>query len=115
MHKFRRAAIAAATVVSVTLAGTGVAVADDSSSLSFSTSSELGYERDAYSIEDGETVIADEDQITGHDGLGEIQAEDQPAWFTDWKNGIAALGLTTLLGTVIGLVNWLKFQGVLPY
>ncbi|QGU03517.1 hypothetical protein [Corynebacterium comes] len=114
MHKFRRAAIAAATVVSVSLAGTGVAVADDSS-LSFPTSSELGYERDAYSIEDGKAVIADENQITGQDGFGEVQAKDQPAWFTDWKDAVATLGLTTLLGAVIGLVNWLKFQGILPY
>ncbi|WIM69989.1 hypothetical protein [Corynebacterium suedekumii] len=128
MRKFRTTAVAAATAFSLTIAGTGVAAAQDDAAedtQSFnisSNSSQLGEKKDAW--EDGEDgpYIDGPNQVTGTDLLGSSTADKAtdekpgvPEWADDWRN-IAYVGVAgSIIGAIVAGINWLKFQGILPY
>ncbi len=122
MRKFRNAAIAAATAVSLTFAGTTIASAqetDEGVRLS-SGSSAFGFDLGAWSLQGedeenpGAPIIRDEDQVTGGDLLGDVTADDNPQWAESWKS-LTTIGIVgSIIGAIIGGVNWLKFQGILP-
>ena len=129
MRKFRTAAVAAATAFSLTIAGTGVAAAEDdaaetnaSSSSSFPTSSQIGADKGAWDEDaDGNPEIRPEHQVIGTDLLGSSTPtaadgeEGNPQWSEDWKK-IAYVGVAgSIIGAIVAGINWLKFQGILPY
>ncbi|AGF72755.1 hypothetical protein [Corynebacterium halotolerans] len=130
MRKFRNAAIATATAVSLTFAGTTIAAAqdgddvqdvqEDSSVRLSSGSSALGHDLGAWSEQDEDEenpedpIIRDDDQASGSDLLGEETGEN-PQWAEIWRD-FTALGVVgAVVGAVIGGINWLKYQGILPY
>lgn len=124
MRKFRTAAVAAATAFSLTIAGTGVAAAEDdaaetntSSTSSIGTSSQIGADKGAWTPneETGDPEIRGEHQVIGTDLLGSSEAEGNPQWSEDWKK-IAYVGVAgSIIGAIVAGINWLKFQGILPY
>ena len=122
MRKFRNATIAAATAVALTLSGTAVATAEDNdpqvgrTSVSMYGSSQTGKEQDAWKEgEDGKPVVGTEQQVVGTDLLGSITADDNPKWAESWKT-VTTVGIVgAITGAIIGAVNWLKYQGILPY
>jgi len=124
MRKFRTAAVAAATAFSLTIAGTGVAAAEDdaaetntSSTSSIGTSSQIGADKGASTPneETGDPEIRGEHQVIGTDLLGSSEAEGNPQWSEDWKK-IAYVGVAgSIIGAIVAGINWLKFQGILPY
>ena len=129
MRNFRTAAVAAATALTVGLAGTSVATAQDaatetgaqetassnlSSSDGGSSLSAIGHEQEAWQYDDeGNPVVADENLAYGTDMFGENQAEG-PAWAENWKDGTLVAVLGSILGAIIGAVNWAKYTGLLP-
>ncbi|MDO5513004.1 hypothetical protein [Corynebacterium sp.] len=122
MRKFRNASIAAATAVALTLSGTAVASAQDDdpqvgrTSVSMFGSSQTGKEQDAWHEgPDGTPVVGTDQQVVGTDLLGSITADDNPKWAESWKS-ITTVGVVgAIAGAIIGGINWLKFQGILPY
>ena len=122
MRKFRNATIAAATAVALTLSGTAVATAEDNdpqvgrTSVSMYGSSQTGKEQDAWKEgEDGKPVVGTEQQVVGTDLLGSTTHDDNPKWAESWKT-VTTVGIVgAITGAIIGAVNWLKYQGILPY
>lgn len=123
MRKFRNATIAAATAVALTLSGTAVATAQDEdpqvgrTSVSMYGSSQTGKEQDAwwYNPETGQNEIRTDQQVVGTDLLGSTTADDNPKWSESWKTVTTVGIIGAITGAIIGAVNWLKFQGILPY
>lgn len=123
MRKIRHTLVAAATAVSLTLTGTAVAgaqtdeaeTASPLAALSSGGSSGLGHQQDAWDEdEDGNPIIRDEQQVTGENLLGDTTADDNPDWAENWRS-LTTLGIVgSVLGAIIGGINWLKFQGILP-
>ena len=122
MRNFRTAAVAAATAVTVAFGGTAVASAESStanentgSSFSSSSLTQLGKKKGAWSEgEDGKPVVKPEDQVTGEDMFGKETSENIPEWASDWKKGATALGITSVIGAIIGAYNYAVYNGILP-
>ena len=122
MRNFRTAAVAAATAVTVAFGGTAVASAEPSttnenttSSFSSSSLTQLGKKKGAWSEgEDGKPVVKPEDQVTGEDMFGKETAEGIPEWASDWKKGATALGITSVIGAIIGAYNYAVYNGIIP-
>lgn len=122
MRNFRTAAVAAATAVTVAFGGTAVASAESSSTnentTSFSSSSsltQLGKKKGAWSEgEDGKPVVKPENQVTGEDMFGTETSEDIPEWASNWKKGATALGITSVIGAIIGAYNYAVYNGIIP-
>ena len=123
MRNFRTAAVAAATAVTVAFGGTAVASAADSSSTNENTTSssssssftQLGKKKGAWSEgEDGKPVVKPENQVTGEDMWGTEISENIPEWASDWKKGATALGITSVIGAIIGAYNYAVHNGIIP-
>lgn len=115
MRNLRTAAVAlvaAATVsvagVSVASAAPGVAETDNPNTLSSELSSH------GSSLPEIGTGLDADDEINAEDLLGEETVDDAPAWATEWVKLTIAAGVATLAGAAIGVVNYLKYTGVLP-
>ena len=122
MRNFRTAAVAAATAVTVAFGGTAVASAESSSTNENTTSSsssssftQLGKKKGAWSEgEDGKPVVKPENQVTGEDMWGTEISENIPEWASDWKKGATALGITSVVGAIIGAYNYAVYNGIIP-
>ena len=122
MRNFRTAAVAAATAVTVAFGGTAVASAESSSTNENTTSSsssssftQLGKKKGAWSEgEDGKPVVKPENQVTGEDMWGTEISENIPEWASDWKKGANALGITSVIGAIIGAYNYAVHNGIIP-
>ncbi|WKE55119.1 hypothetical protein [Corynebacterium tuberculostearicum] len=122
MRNFRTAAVAAATAVTVAFGGTAVASAESSSTNENTTSSsssssftQLGKKKGAWSEgEDGKPVVKSENQVTGEDMWGTEISENIPEWASDWKKGATALGITSVIGAIIGAYNYAVHNGIIP-
>ena len=122
MRNFRTAAVAAATAVTVAFGGTAVASAESSSTNENTTSSsssssftQLGKKKGAWSEgEDGKPVVKPEDQVTGEDMFGTETSDNIPEWASDWKKGATALGITSVIGAIIGAYNYAVHNGIIP-
>ena len=122
MRNFRTAAVAAATAVTVAFGGTAVASAESSttnentgSSFSSSSLTQLGKDWGAWSEgEDGKPVVEADDQVTGEDMFGKEVAKEIPKWASNWKKGATALGITSVIGAIIGAYNYAVYNGILP-
>ena len=122
MRNFRTAAVAAATAVTVAFGGTAVASAESSSTNENTTSSsssssftQLGKKKGAWSEgEDGKPVVKPENQVTGEDMWGTEISENIPEWASDWKKGATALGITSVIGAIIGAYNYAVYNGIIP-
>ncbi|MCT1428689.1 MULTISPECIES: hypothetical protein [Corynebacterium] len=123
MRNFRTAAVAAATAVTVAFGGTAVASAESSatnenttsSSSSSSSLTQLGKDWGAWSEgEDGKPVVEADDQVTGEDMFGKEVAKDIPEWASNWKKGATALGITSVIGAIIGAYNYAVYNGIIP-
>ena len=122
MRNFRTAAVAAATAVTVAFGGTAVASAESSSTNENTTSSsssssftQLGKKKGAWSEgEDGKPVVKPENQVTGEDMWGTEISENIPEWASDWKKGATALGITSVIGAIIGAYNYAVYNGLIP-
>ena len=129
MRNVRTAAVAAATALTVGLAGTSVATAQDtdvetgtqettssnlSSSAGGSSLSAIGHDQEAWQYDDeGNPVVENENLAYGTDMFGETQAEG-PAWAENWKDGTIVAIIGSILGAIIGAVNLGKYTGLLP-
>ena len=122
MRNFRTAAVAAATAVTVAFGGTAVASAESSttnedttSSSSSSSLTQLGKKKGAWSEgEDGKPVVKPENQVTGEDMFGKETTDNIPEWASDWKKGATALGITSIIGAIIGAYNYAVYNGIIP-
>ena len=122
MRNFRTAAVAAATAVTVAFGGTAVASAESStanentgSSFSSSSLTQLGKDWGAWSEgEDGKPVVEADDQVTGEDMFGKEVAKEIPEWASNWKKGATALGITSVIGAIIGAYNYAVYNGIVP-
>ncbi|MDV2416121.1 hypothetical protein [Corynebacterium tuberculostearicum] len=123
MRNFHTAAVAAATAVTVAFGGTAVASAADSSSTNENTTSssssssftQMGKKKGAWSEgEDGKPVVKPENQVTGEDMFGKETSETIPEWASDWKKGATALGITSVIGAIIGAYNYAVYNGIIP-
>ena len=122
MRNFRTAAVAAATAVTVAFGGTAVASAESSSTNENTTSSsssssftQLGKKKGAWSEgQDGKPVVKPENQVTGEDMWGTEISENIPEWASDWKKGATALGITSVIGAIIGAYNYAVYNGIIP-
>lgn len=115
MRNFRTAAVALATAATVTVSGVSVAsaatgVADTTNENTVSSE----FSSHGSSLwEIGEGLEADR-EVTGEDLFGKETTDDAPAWATEWVNLTIVAGVATLAGAAIGVVNYLKYTGVLP-
>ena len=122
MRNFRTAAVAAATAVTVAFGGTAVASAETpstnentTSSSSSSSFTQMGKKKGAWSEgEDGKPVVKPENQVTGEDMWGTEISENIPEWASDWKKGATALGITSIVGAIIGAYNYAVYNGIVP-
>ena len=122
MRNFRTAAVAAATAVTVAFGGTAVASAESStanentgSSFSSSSLTQLGKDWGAWSEgEDGKPVVKPENQVTGEDMFGKETSDSIPEWASNWKKGATALGITSIVGAIIGAYNYAVYNGIVP-
>ena len=123
MRNFRTAAVAAATAVTVAFGGTAVASAESSatnenttsSSSSSSSFTQQGKKKGAWSEgEDGKPVVKPENQVTGEDMFGTETSDNIPEWASDWKKGATALGITSVIGAIIGAYNYAVYNGIIP-
>lgn len=115
MRKFRTSAVALATAAAVSISG--VSVASAQSSFGGSSMTQIGKEKEAWvPDEDGNPVVTEDEQATGNDLFGdEVHDDANPQWAIDWREGAKILGITSLVGAIIGGINYLKYTGVLPY
>lgn len=104
MRKFKNAAVASATALALTLAGTTAASAatNDTQAVELSTtSSEWG-------------VLLNGDQAaTGEQGFGMELDSEAPAWIKAWNVGLWTLAGGVIAGTIIAGFNWLKHEGII--
>ena len=122
MRNFRTAAVAAATAVTVAFGGTAVASAETlstnentTSSSSSSSLTQLGKDWGAWTEgEDGKPVVTPDNQVTGEDMFGTETSEDIPEWASNWKKGATALGITSIVGAIIGAYNYAVYTGIVP-
>lgn len=121
MRNFRTAAVAAATAVTVAFGGTAVASAETNNNegtSSFSSSSSLtqkGKEWGAWEEgEDGKPVVNPGNQVTGEDMFGKEVDPNMPKWASYWKQGTIALGISSVIGAVIGAYNYAVYNGIIP-
>lgn len=122
MRNFRTAAVAAATAVTVAFGGTAVASAETpstnentTSSSSSSSLTQLGKDWGAWTEgEDGKPVVTPNNQVTGEDMFGTETSEDIPEWASNWKKGATALGITSIVGAIIGAYNYAVYTGIVP-
>ncbi|AIT62295.1 hypothetical protein [Corynebacterium doosanense] len=106
------ATVSVATVsvagVSVASAAPDVAETDNPNTVSSEFSS---HGSSLWEIGDG---LQAEEGINAEDLFGEETVDDAPAWATEWVKLTIAAGVATLAGAAIGVVNYLKYTGVLP-
>lgn len=140
MRNFRKAAVAAATALTVGLAGTSVATAQSSTENPENTETngavqvekgDAQHDRTAgpdvptgssvWAITHnlfGDQEVYDEDgnptTVTGQDLLGEEKAENIPNWAENWRTLGIVGAVGTLVGAIIGIINALRYQGILP-
>ncbi|OFP87504.1 hypothetical protein [Corynebacterium sp. HMSC059E07] len=141
MRNFRTAAVAAATAVTVAFGGTVVASAetantnegtststensnedsssakdtnkDSSSSSSFL--SELGYKWGAWQKdENGKLVVTPDNKVTGEDMWGKETDPKMPEWASNWKTGVITLGVSSVIGAIIGAYNFAVYNNIVP-
>lgn len=122
MNNFRKAALALATASAITLSGTAVAGAQDTttetpdSSAALSSSdnttegSATGSDNLLWKI--GNILGADQ-AVSGEDIFGSTQTENQPAWAALFKWGTIAAVTGTVVGIGIGIANELKHRGII--
>lgn len=115
MRKFRTSAVAIATAAALSI--TGASVASAQSSFSGSSLTQIGKDWGAWSEgPNGETVVETDDQVVGDNLLGDETHDDvNPEWAIKWRDATKLLGLTSIIGAIIGGINYLKYTGVLPY
>ncbi|APT89103.1 hypothetical protein CFRA_07355 [Corynebacterium frankenforstense DSM 45800] len=126
MRSFRTAAVAVATAAAVTLTGTTVASAEDSNpgapNDDVTTATEnVGNFGNSYNDEKGERIpdAADDrnqsDENNGANMLGDEKnwnkvSNANKTWYAVTLAGVVG----TVIGGIIGAVNWLKYNGILP-
>lgn len=115
MRKFRTSAVAIATAAALSITGASVASAQSSFAGS-STLTQLGKEWGAWKDSPEGPVVEDDNVVTGDDLLGDETHDDvNPEWAIKWRDATKLLGLTSIIGAIIGGINYLKYTGVLPY
>lgn len=115
MRNLRTAALSLVTAATVSVAGVsvasaapGVAETDNPNTVSSEFSS---HGSSLWEIGEG---LEAEEGINAEDLFGEETVDDAPAWATEWVKLTIAAGVATLAGAAIGVVNYLKYTGVLP-
>ena len=122
MKRMTRTLTAVALSGALALGGTAVASAESSttnentgSSLSSSSLTQLGKEWGAWTPgEDGKPVVTADNQVTGEDMFSKETSENIPDWASKWKKGAAALGITSIVGAIIGAYNYAVYNGIVP-
>ncbi len=144
MRNFRTAAVAAATAVTVAFGGTVVASAEtantnegtststentnegtssneDSSSAknskegSSSSLTQLGKKWGAWEAdENGKAVVNPDNKVTGEDMWGKETDPNMPEWASKWKTGVITLGVSSVIGAIIGAYNFAVYNNIVP-
>lgn len=124
MRSFRTMAVAVATAAAVTLTGTTVASAQSSDQ----DTSATGVQGEPHAPsndseffdsfeQDGERTPDQEDDrdFIGHDAFGDETRWDKVNNAAKTWIAVTYAGLIgTVIGGIIGAVNWLKYNGILP-
>lgn len=109
MRKIRNVAIAGATALALTFGGVSAATAEENDGENVSLSSQLSSVPTGGSSAFGDANEAD-DRGTGEDALGEeTDDEATPEWLGKWRDLTTLAGLGTVLGAIIGAVNFFQF------
>lgn len=133
MRNFRTAAVAAATAVTVAFGGTVVASAETANTNEGTTSStentnegssnegssssftQLGKKWGAWEEgEDGKPVVNPDNKVTGEDMWGTETDPNMPEWASKWKKGAIALGVSSVIGAIIGAYNYAVYNNIIP-
>ena len=134
MRTFRTAAVAAATAVTVAFGGTVVASAEtantnegtsastentkeasSSSEDSSSSLTQLGKKWGAWEADkDGKPVVNPDNKVTGEDMWGEETDPNMPEWASKWKTGVITLGVSSVIGAIIGAYNYAVYNHIIP-
>ncbi|MHB2251624.1 hypothetical protein [Corynebacterium aurimucosum] len=128
MRNFRTAAVAAATAVTVAFGGTVVASAETANTNKGTSSSaentnegssssftQLGKKWGAWEEgEDGKPVVTPDNKVTGEDMWGTETDPNMPEWASKWKKGAIALGVSSVIGAIIGAYNYAVYNNIIP-
>ncbi|MBE7338669.1 hypothetical protein [Corynebacterium aurimucosum] len=86
---------------------------DSSSSSSFL--SELGYKWGAWQKdENGKLVVTRDNKVTGEDMWGKETDPKMPEWASNWKTGVITLGVSSVIGAIIGAYNFAVYNNIVP-
>lgn len=116
MRNFRTAAVALATAATVSVAGISAASAAPGVAENETPQHTVSSALSSNGL-DVPAVGADLNagtEVKGTDLFG-TDTDPQPAWAVEWANLTLVAGIATVVGAVIGAVNYLKYTGVLPY
>ena len=122
MRNFRTAAVAAATAVSVAFGGTAIASAEENNRDNFaetlsSTTKDVQNDKGEYptlSSKWGAHTESDEPAFGANLFGKRIDDSVNPTWSTLWRDGTAALGITSVIGAIIGAYNYAVYNGIIP-
>ena len=133
MRNFRTAAVAAATAVTVAFGGTVVASAEtantnegtsastentkegSSNEDSSSSLTQLGKKWGAWQEgEDGKPAVTSDNTVTGEDMWGNETDPKMPEWASKWKTGVITLGVSSVIGAIIGAYNYAVYNHIIP-
>lgn len=130
MRKFRNAALAAATAVTVTFAGVSVAgaqtgenlpsQAEQGSSSASSKQENVGSSVGKTLLEGGSSKageVTEADKLVNATDLfgSSVNDENNPLWALLWRDGGTIAAIATALGGVIAAYNYAVYQGIIPH
>lgn len=130
MRKFRNAALAAATTVTVTFAGVSVAgaqtgenlpsQAEQGSSSASSKQENVGSSVGKALLEGGSSKageVTEADKLVNATDLfgSSVNDENNPLWALLWRDGGTIAAIATALGGVIAAYNYAVYQGIIPH
>lgn len=134
MRKFRTAAVAVTSAVALTISGTAIASAQTQENTSAQTeeNTSSNYFDDGEGYNYGETLkdIADaissgaesseigtqlgaDEDANAEDTEGEVKVPGTSDWAQFWRDTTLLGVIGTVVGAIIGLVNFAKFNGII--
>lgn len=89
--------------------------AENSNEGSSSSFTQLGKKWGAWEEgEDGKPVVNPDNKVTGEDMWGKETDPNMPEWASKWKKGAIALGVSSVIGAIIGAYNFAVYNNIIP-
>lgn len=93
----------------------GSSSAENTNEGSSSSFTQLGKKWGAWEEgEDGKPVVTPDNQVTGEDMWGTETDPNMPEWASKWKKGAIALGVSSVIGAIIGAYNYAVYNNIIP-